>query len=245
MQVLGKKIGKSTGENRVRRLERVQANQALRSSAEYPPSLQCIFQRKERAEINALKTEQGIALCKFSPVSWPHRACTQNLICAGCGELEPPYLSSRGSIYFRLLSIPICPVLIYRRSKGLVGLGYLASPVGIVKSCRWFAGEPQNNEYATHDPYKTLFVGRINYETSESKLRREFETYGPIRKVRKPLLTLGDSKPSVSLPSAVSPLADRVPHNQHHSFCTSPTYSISSLSERPLYPDISKPAAIL
>lgn len=46
-----------------------------------------------------------------------------------------------------------------------------------------FGGEPQNNESATHDPYKSLFVARINYETSESKLRREFETYGPISKV--------------------------------------------------------------
>ncbi|CAG0892648.1 unnamed protein product [Cyprideis torosa] len=33
------------------------------------------------------------------------------------------------------------------------------------------------------DPFKTLFVGRINYDTSESKLRREFEVYGPIRKI--------------------------------------------------------------
>ena len=42
---------------------------------------------------------------------------------------------------------------------------------------------PQANEKATGDPYKTLFVARINYDTSESKLRREFEIYGPIKKV--------------------------------------------------------------
>ena len=40
-----------------------------------------------------------------------------------------------------------------------------------------------NNSSATSDPYKTLFVGRINYDTSESKLRREFEAYGPVKKV--------------------------------------------------------------
>lgn len=34
------------------------------------------------------------------------------------------------------------------------------------------------------DPYKTLFVARINYDTSESKIRREFEVYGPIRKIK-------------------------------------------------------------
>lgn len=44
-------------------------------------------------------------------------------------------------------------------------------------------GDPQNNDRATEDPYKTLFVGRLSYETSESKLRREFETFGPVKKV--------------------------------------------------------------
>lgn len=43
--------------------------------------------------------------------------------------------------------------------------------------------DPHNNEAATSDPYKSLFVSRINYDTSESKLRREFEIYGPIKKI--------------------------------------------------------------
>lgn len=43
--------------------------------------------------------------------------------------------------------------------------------------------DPHNNEMATSDPYKSLFVSRINYDTSESKLRREFEVYGPIKKI--------------------------------------------------------------
>uniref|UniRef100_A0A915D3B5 U1 small nuclear ribonucleoprotein 70 kDa n=1 Tax=Ditylenchus dipsaci TaxID=166011 RepID=A0A915D3B5_9BILA len=42
---------------------------------------------------------------------------------------------------------------------------------------------PVENEKATQDPYKTLFVSRINYETSASKLRREFKKFGDIRKV--------------------------------------------------------------
>ncbi|KAI1720989.1 RNA recognition motif domain-containing protein [Ditylenchus destructor] len=42
---------------------------------------------------------------------------------------------------------------------------------------------PAENPKATMDPYKTLFVARINYETSESKLRREFEKYGKILKI--------------------------------------------------------------
>ena len=43
--------------------------------------------------------------------------------------------------------------------------------------------DPHNNPMATGDAFKTLFVARINYDTSESKLRREFEVYGPIKKI--------------------------------------------------------------
>lgn len=44
--------------------------------------------------------------------------------------------------------------------------------------------DPHADTNATGDPFKTLFVGRINYDTSESKLRREFESYGPIKRIR-------------------------------------------------------------
>ncbi|CAG9577475.1 unnamed protein product [Danaus chrysippus] len=43
--------------------------------------------------------------------------------------------------------------------------------------------DPTTNTKATGDPFKTLFVARVNYDTSESKLRREFEGYGPIKKI--------------------------------------------------------------
>lgn len=43
---------------------------------------------------------------------------------------------------------------------------------------------PAENLKATVDPYKTLFVSRISYETSESKLRREFSRYGEINNVK-------------------------------------------------------------
>uniref|UniRef100_A0AAV1UYZ1 U1 small nuclear ribonucleoprotein 70 kDa n=1 Tax=Peronospora matthiolae TaxID=2874970 RepID=A0AAV1UYZ1_9STRA len=36
----------------------------------------------------------------------------------------------------------------------------------------------------TGDAYKTLFVGRISYETTEQQLRHEFEQYGPVKRVR-------------------------------------------------------------
>ncbi|CAG9831484.1 unnamed protein product [Diabrotica balteata] len=44
----------------------------------------------------------------------------------------------------------------------------------------WNPTSAPNN---TTDPFKTLFIARINYDTSESKLRREFEVYGPIKKI--------------------------------------------------------------
>lgn len=43
--------------------------------------------------------------------------------------------------------------------------------------------DPNSNPDATSDPYKTLFVARLNYDTTEVKLRREFEAYGPIKKI--------------------------------------------------------------
>ncbi|KAL8160356.1 hypothetical protein V2J09_001893 [Rumex salicifolius] len=43
--------------------------------------------------------------------------------------------------------------------------------------------DPNNDPNASGDPYKTLFVARLSYETTESRLKREFETYGPIKRV--------------------------------------------------------------
>ncbi|OXU31648.1 hypothetical protein TSAR_014842 [Trichomalopsis sarcophagae] len=43
--------------------------------------------------------------------------------------------------------------------------------------------DPASIPNVTVDPFKTLFVARINYDTSESKLRREFEVYGPVKKI--------------------------------------------------------------
>ena len=34
------------------------------------------------------------------------------------------------------------------------------------------------------DAFKTLFISRISFETTEKKLRREFEEYGPIKRIR-------------------------------------------------------------
>eukprot|EP00026_Physarum_polycephalum_P007173 Phypoly_transcript_07230.p1 GENE.Phypoly_transcript_07230~~Phypoly_transcript_07230.p1 ORF type:complete len:299 (+),score=50.32 Phypoly_transcript_07230:72-968(+) len=46
------------------------------------------------------------------------------------------------------------------------------------------AWDPHKSAKATGDAYKTLFISRVNYDTTESKLKREFEEYGPVKKVR-------------------------------------------------------------
>lgn len=43
--------------------------------------------------------------------------------------------------------------------------------------------DPSSNPDSTSDPYRTLFVARLNYDTTEAKLRREFESYGPIKRI--------------------------------------------------------------
>lgn len=44
-------------------------------------------------------------------------------------------------------------------------------------------GDPHENSEATADAYKTLFVARVSYDTSERRLKRDFEEYGPVKKV--------------------------------------------------------------
>ncbi|KAJ6997187.1 U1 small nuclear ribonucleoprotein 70 kDa-like [Populus alba x Populus x berolinensis] len=41
--------------------------------------------------------------------------------------------------------------------------------------------DPNNDPKLSGDPYKTLFVARLSYETTESKIKRELESYGPIK----------------------------------------------------------------
>jgi U1 small nuclear ribonucleoprotein len=43
--------------------------------------------------------------------------------------------------------------------------------------------KPEKNPKATRDPYKTIFVGRLSYDTDESKLKHVFGWYGKIKQV--------------------------------------------------------------
>merc|ERR1712032_495441 len=43
---------------------------------------------------------------------------------------------------------------------------------------------PHKDGNVAGDPFKTLFVARISYDATEKKLRREFEVFGSIKRVR-------------------------------------------------------------
>ncbi|KAL8497424.1 hypothetical protein ACS0TY_020932 [Phlomoides rotata] len=51
------------------------------------------------------------------------------------------------------------------------------------KPCPFRIDDPSNDQGVSGDPYKTLFVARLNYDTTESRIKREFEVYGPIKRV--------------------------------------------------------------
>jgi len=53
--------------------------------------------------------------------------------------------------------------------------------------------DPTKDPKSTGDPYRTLFITKMNYNTTEHKLKREFEIYGPIKKVR--IVTDQNGKP--------------------------------------------------
>ncbi|ORZ37321.1 hypothetical protein BCR44DRAFT_91937 [Catenaria anguillulae PL171] len=43
---------------------------------------------------------------------------------------------------------------------------------------------PMEDPNATSDPFRTAFVGRLSYKTTEETLRKEFETYGAIKSIK-------------------------------------------------------------
>ncbi|KAK6128439.1 hypothetical protein DH2020_037807 [Rehmannia glutinosa] len=51
-----------------------------------------------------------------------------------------------------------------------------------LEKCDQSFNDPNNDPNISGDPYKTLFVARLNYETTESRVKREFEAYGPIKR---------------------------------------------------------------
>ncbi|KAJ3183250.1 hypothetical protein HDU85_002276 [Gaertneriomyces sp. JEL0708] len=44
--------------------------------------------------------------------------------------------------------------------------------------------DPNSDEHIHSDPYKTLFIGRLSYESTEKDLLKAFEAFGPIKTLR-------------------------------------------------------------
>jgi len=44
--------------------------------------------------------------------------------------------------------------------------------------------DPSSDPNSTSDPFRTIIVARLSYDISSSRLKREFEQYGPISSVR-------------------------------------------------------------
>lgn len=44
--------------------------------------------------------------------------------------------------------------------------------------------DPHKDPNASGDPFKTLFVARVSYDTTEKKLKREFEAFGSVKRVK-------------------------------------------------------------
>ena len=49
---------------------------------------------------------------------------------------------------------------------------------------RSHAVDPQQDREAVGDPYRTLFISRLSFAATEEDLRREFNMYGPIERIR-------------------------------------------------------------
>ncbi|CAB11649.1 RNA-binding domain-containing protein [Schizosaccharomyces pombe] len=44
--------------------------------------------------------------------------------------------------------------------------------------------DPDHDRHVIGDPYKTMFLSRLSYDTKESDIEREFTRYGPIERIR-------------------------------------------------------------
>eukprot|EP00617_Octactis_speculum_P026070 CAMPEP_0185747738 /NCGR_PEP_ID=MMETSP1174-20130828/6376_1 /TAXON_ID=35687 /ORGANISM="Dictyocha speculum, Strain CCMP1381" /LENGTH=354 /DNA_ID=CAMNT_0028423059 /DNA_START=20 /DNA_END=1084 /DNA_ORIENTATION=+ len=55
--------------------------------------------------------------------------------------------------------------------------------------------KPDRPELVTSDAYKTLFVARLSFDSTERKLRREFEQFGPIKMLRLVMDKTAENKP--------------------------------------------------
>ena len=55
--------------------------------------------------------------------------------------------------------------------------------VPLIFGMKLIVDDPKSDQQARGDPYCTLFVSRLSYETTEHDLEKEFSRFGPIERV--------------------------------------------------------------
>ena len=56
-------------------------------------------------------------------------------------------------------------------------------PTPLFLEKRLILDEPKSDQQARGDPFCTLFVSRLSYDTTEHDLEKEFSRFGPIERV--------------------------------------------------------------
>jgi RNA recognition motif-containing protein len=59
-------------------------------------------------------------------------------------------------------------------------------PYGVWTNTNLCLDDPASDPQVRGDPFCTLFVSRLSYETTEHDLEKAFSTYGPIERVLTP-----------------------------------------------------------
>ena len=73
------------------------------------------------------------------------------------------------------------------------------------------ASEPENDPNVRGDAFKTLFVARLSYDTTEKDLEREFGRFGPIERIR--IIVDANTEPNgASAESTKKPIKRKKPH---------------------------------
>ena len=91
----------------------------------------------------------------------------------------------RDAIFFKLKSFSFNPFLLSECYRPL-NISLTSPITPIFKHLSYFNSPSHSTSLYLflRNAYHTLFVARISHDTTEKKLRREFEQYGPVRAVK-------------------------------------------------------------
>lgn len=172
-----------------------------------PSSCRDIRLQQERQQAAAAAREENIA--SWDPAKDPNaevRGCgTPRWRCRAAHRAEESRVVERGTKQTNPCAAPSCDnCRAQGQAASLAGCGTaakVANPwplepqrAASMRPCRASSCCPVALQTQTHvrpptcapqgDPFKTLFISRLSYDVTERKLRREFEEYGPIKRIR-------------------------------------------------------------